>query len=416
MIETAYVYIYLPGRTEAVTAARFTHETDRLGVKRGQLVYGRQYRELREAVPLDPVELIEIARARQYETVRGDGVFGALRDGSPDHWGRRVIARSLGGEPSEVSFLLHSPDDRAGALGFGLNAQPPAPKRDFNRTWDLEKLQAAADAIIADEPPLEPDVELMLLVGTAMGGARPKVVVEDDEGLWLAKFNRVDDNWNMARVEHATLKLAHACGLHVAETRLEVVGGRDVLLSKRFDRHKADGGYARSRQVSALTLLQTDDAPESRARWSYVALAELLRKVCARGEQDAHELYRRMAFNALISNVDDHPRNHAVVAPQNAWKLSPAYDLTPSPLLAYGRNLAMACGSEGVAATERNLLTECGRFMLRNDEAQAVIDEMRGLIEARWRDIFLASGVSAADCERLKRAFSPASFRGSPED
>jgi serine/threonine-protein kinase HipA len=195
------------------------------------------------------------------------GVFGALRDAGPDNWGQRVIARQVGGELDELGYLLHSPDDRAGALGFGLGVEPPAPARDFNKTWELEKLQALADALVADEPPTDAaQLEELLLLGTSMGGARPKVVVESGDALWLAKFNRPDDRWNMARVEHATLQLARRCGLQVAESQIVTVGGRDVLLVKRFDRARVAEGYTRARMVSALTLLETDDTPDGRAR------------------------------------------------------------------------------------------------------------------------------------------------------
>ena len=170
---------------------------------------------------------------------------------------------------TELDYLLESSDDRAGALGFGLGPKPPAPKRKFNQTVVLEKLQAIADAIVNDkELPAELEIaqaEEVLLAGTSMGGARPKAVVEDNGGLWIAKFNRPDDRWNNARIEHAMLALARTCGLTTAESKVVSVGGRDVLLVKRFDREKADGGYRRARMVSALTLLRTEDLPSPEA-------------------------------------------------------------------------------------------------------------------------------------------------------
>lgn len=166
-----------------------------------------------------------------------------------------------------------------------------------------------------------------------MGGARPKVVIEDEQGLWLAKFNRFDDAWNFARVEHAMLTLARSCGLTVAASRVISVGARDVLLVKRFDREKTDSGYFKARMVSGLTLLGAEDTYQARAKWSYLLLAEELRRVSAKPEQDAVELFKRMCFNALISNIDDHPRNHAILAKDHNWRLSPAYDLIPGPLV-----------------------------------------------------------------------------------
>jgi serine/threonine-protein kinase HipA len=261
-----FVYITLPGATEPVTAARFELTTDRTGTPLGRLVYGKTYLARGDAVPFDPVEL-KLA-PRVYETTVMNGVFGALRDAGPDYWGRRVIERRVAKAAlSELEYLLGSPDDRAGALGFGLGPKPPAPQRTFNQTMLLAKLQAIADAIVNDEElPADPDIaqaEALLLAGTSMGGARPKATVEDDAGLWIAKFNRPDDKWNNARIERAMLTLAQACGIATAESKLVSIGGRDVLLVKRFDRQKTDAGYKRARMVSALTLLRTDDSGES---------------------------------------------------------------------------------------------------------------------------------------------------------
>lgn len=408
----AYVYITLPGTTQAVTAGRFEYEIDRNGVAVGRFVYGRRYRDRPDAVELDPVEL-RLGRAR-FETVRLNGVFGALRDAGPDYWGRRVIEKHAGvGALDEIGYLLHSPDDRAGALGFGLGLDPPAPVREFNKTWDLEKLQALADALTADQAPRDAAaVEDLLLLGTSMGGARPKVVVEHDDALWLAKFNRADDRWNMARVEHATLMLARRCGLQVADSQVVTVGGKDVLLVRRFDRERIEDGYARARMVSALTLLETDETPAGRARWSYIILAETLRRISERPREDAHELFRRMAFNALISNTDDHPRNHAAIALGRGWRLTPAYDLTPTPSISEDRrDLAMACGAQGRFANADNLLSESGRFLLSDQQARMIVEEMETVVSRYWYPVARAAGVSEVDCEAVRNAYGYPGFR-----
>ncbi len=421
-----FVYITLPGETEPVTAGRFALSVDRRGVPEGRFVYGRSYLERPNAVALDPVELK--LTPRTYATASMGGVFGALRDASPDYWGRRVIQRHLGkAQPSEMDYLLYSPDDRAGALGFGLNQTPPAPKRSFNRTLDLATVQAIADAIVADED--QPaagggsdavadadadhdQVEKLMVIGTSMGGARPKAVVEDDDGLWIAKFNRPDDPWNNARVEHAMLTLARACDIVTAESRVVEVAGRDVLLVKRFDREKTDAGYRRARMVSALTLLRAEDTYQSRDKWSYVLLAEELRRVCAEPRQSTAELFRRMCFNALISNVDDHPRNHAVLARAADWSLSPAYDLTPAvPVSLERRDLAMECGDAGRYANAENLLSQSARFLLDLDEARALVDAMEAQVRGSWYAIARAAGVSERDCDKIASAFAYPGFR-----
>lgn len=409
-----YVYITLPGTTEPITAGRFTLEVNRRGVAEGSFVYGRSYLARADAVALDPVELR--LTGRTYTTNALNGVFGALRDASPDYWGRRVIQRHLGkAQPGELEYLLFSPDDRAGALGFGLNQLPPAPKRTFNKTLDLATVQGIADVLVADEEtPANAEheqVENLLLAGTSMGGARPKAVVEDDSGLWIAKFNRPDDTWNSARVEHAMLTLARACGLTTADSRVVDVAARDVLLVKRFDREKVEEGYHRARMVSALTLLRAEDTYQSRDRWSYVLLAEEIRRVCADPAQNAAELFRRMCFNALISNVDDHPRNHAILARQADWNLSPAYDLTPAvPVSQDRRDLAMACGDLGRLASAENLVTQCGRFLLERQAAASIVDLMADQIRNTWYPTCREAGVTDRDCDLISGAFVYSGF------
>jgi serine/threonine-protein kinase HipA len=413
-----YVYLTPPGETQAVTAGRFEVATSRQGVVSGRFVYGRSYLANPNAVEVDPVELK--LGSRPYETVMMKGLFGALRDAGPDQWGRRVIEKHAGiGELGELDYLLHSPDDRAGALGFGLGQAPPAPLRRFNQAIDLEKLQSLADALLGDQPPQPAteagrlaQVEDLLLVGTSMGGARPKTVIEDEAGLWLAKFNRPDDRWNSARVEHAMLTLGRACGLTTAESRVVVVGDREVLLVKRFDRERAPGGYVRARMISALSMLRADESPVSRARWSYILLAEELRRISADPRDDAAELFRRACFNALISNTDDHPRNHSVIAPGREWRLSPAYDLTPSsPVGLERRDLAMACGDLGRFANAGNLLTQAARFLLSSEEAARIVDDMEARVRSTWYEVARGCGVTEGDCQRIAGAFAYPGFR-----
>ena len=172
--------------------------------------------------------------------------------------------------------------------------------------------------------PPESGAEELLLLGTSMGGARPKAVVEDESGLWIAKFGHDDDRWNQPRVEHGLLCLARACGLNVPDSRIDTVGERDVLLVRRFDRDRTDAGYRRHRMASAMTLLRSGDSFHDRDDWSYLLLADEIRRASARPDDDLRELFDRMCFNAAISNLDDHPRNHAILAKGRQWRLSPA--------------------------------------------------------------------------------------------
>lgn len=405
-----FVYIVLPGATEFVTAARFRVSLSQDGSRVGELVYGKNYLARADAVELDPVDL-RLGMGR-YETAHMQGFFGAIRDAMPDFWGRRVIERNSGKSViDEFDYLLQGPDDRVGALGFGLGVEPPAPRRQFNRTLDLQTLQEIADAIINDDfdridnSKDARQVQELLLLGTSMGGARPKAVIEDNDSLWIAKFSSPQDRWNQPRVEHALLNLAKVCGLHVADSKITTVAGKDILLVRRFDRDKTHQGYRRHRMVSALTLLRADDSPTARESWSYLLLADEIRRTSANPKADLRELFARMCFNAMVSNLDDHPRNHAILAKDANWRLSPAYDLTPSPVIAQDtRLLAMTCGIRGRFARRANLLTGHGRFLLSMEEAESIVDSMVETIKREWDPVLRRARVSERDCGVIARA------------
>ena len=206
------------------------------------------------------------------------------------------------------------------------------------------------------------------------------------------------------------LTLARDCGISCAESQLTTVGDRDVLLVKRFDRHKTEQGYLRSRMASALTLVDADDSPndaDKRGKWSYLLLADEIRRAATASQgKDLPELFRRVCFNALISNTDDHPRNHAIIAKDAAWSLSPAYDLTPNPMIAMERrDLAMAFGDWGRYANRTNLLSQCERFLISKEEATIIINSMIDAISASWYPTTRKAGVSERDCELIRSAF-----------
>ena len=266
-------------------------------------------------------------RQGSFETARLGGCFGVLCDALPDHWGRRVIARHGGlGEPSDFDLLLLGPDDRCGAVGFGRGVEPPAPQRRFNRTLDLERIKQAADGLLCEQPELAGSArgqveELLGQAGTSMGGARPKIRVEVDNALWLAKFPAPNDRWNQPRVEHGLLLLARSCGLQVAGSRLTRVGDADVLLVKRFDRDWSESGYQRHRMVSALTLLQAEDSATDRSNLSYLLLAAAGRFLLQPAEAEA---IATRIFSTVASSWEASLRD-AFVRPGDCQRLSRAF-------------------------------------------------------------------------------------------
>ena len=399
----------MPGSTDVVTCGRYQQTRAPNGDFIGRFVYGRSYRARPDAVPLDPFTL-PISDIT-YETTDYNGIFGALRDASPDAWGRMVIERATGrSDLWEIDYLLASPDDRAGALSFGDSATAPTSSFTANRVLHLSELVDAAERLdderggSTSDDPVAAARLLLEHQGTTMGGARPKGVLEDDGVLWIAKFPQRSDRWNNAAVEGALLALAGRCGIRVPAARVIVVGGRPVLLVERFDRaaviapgtHHAQA-FLRHRMISACTILRADDRGTDRTRWSYLDLADELQRWSGHPADDERELFLRMAFNALVSNLDDHPRNHAVVAPTRDWRLAPAFDITPQPSPGrHERDLAMTCGNYGRRACRANLISAASRFGLNAEEAEAQIDTLRAIIARDWeREIRARAGTSA---------------------
>jgi serine/threonine-protein kinase HipA len=242
-----YVYVQLPGTYEWVPCASLKVTEVASGAFEGTFTYGKRYLERANVLALDPYRLKLTARPMKFTMLKG--IPGALRDASPDAWGRRVIQARLQRQESEISemeYLLNGPDDGAGNLRFGLALQPPGPAKPFNRTHQLEALVRAAQQL-EESGRLPREVIEQLEPGTSMGGARPKASVEDGHRLYLAKLPEKNDKHNMQRIEYATLELARAAGLQVCGTRIEAVGQAEALLLLRFDRewNPDVGAYAR---------------------------------------------------------------------------------------------------------------------------------------------------------------------------
>ncbi|MEO8023886.1 HipA domain-containing protein [Polaromonas sp.] len=407
--QSCYVFIQLPGIFEWVICGSLRVREVGHNSYVGTFQYGRSYRDRKNAVALDQFHLPLSARPQEFTKLKG--IPGALRDASPDAWGRRVIQAKLSlpeANVSEIDYLLNGPDDAAGNLRFAPTTTLAKASRPFNRIHQLQALVQAAQKL-EEEGKLPHEVLEQLEPGTSMGGARPKVTVEDGQRIWLAKLPEKGDKLNMQRIEYATLELARAAGLDVCGTRVEEVGDREALMLERFDRkwNPDANAYARFGLVSGLTVLDAEDGYSGRDRWSYLLLADELRRWSSRPDQDRLELFRRMVFNAMVTNTDDHPRNHALLQHDGSWRLSPAYDIVPVPLISLERrDLALEIGEFGRAASLYNLLSRPEVFGLSRQQAQAEVDRMRQVVST-WRALFQKHGVSGADIEAISPAFLP---------
>ena len=232
---------------------------------------------------------------------------------------------------------------------------------------------------------------------------RPKAVIEHDGHLWIAKFQRHDDDIDQCAAEHASLRLAAACGIEAAQTEVaDVGGGRRALLVKRFDRGGAPDFSPTAHFISALSLL---DLEETSLEGSYAEIAGVLRQHGTAHASDREELFRRMLFNVLCGNRDDHLKNHALLHDGSGWRLSPAFDVVPQTGIVE-RVQAIAVGVLGGIPTIDNCLSRAGEFGLSQEAAKAMAEEM--IVRMRgWREFLRAHGVPAATIGRLGQVFAP---------
>lgn len=405
------VFIHLPGETDAVPAGRLTMIEQGLQVQASTFAYGRRYVTRANALPVDPVALALEAERNSEERVptAGLAMFGALRDATPDAWGRRVIENRLRAPPNglpESVYLDHAGPHRAGALDVRKSPTSPPAGGALPSVLDLRHLLDAA-ARIEEGEPVPAHLEVFFAGGPSVGGARPKAVVTVDGGEWIAKFPARNDPFNVPLVEHATLELARTAGLTVPRTRLETLAdGRQVMLIERFDRERLPQGVGRRHMVSALTLLalHEQNSPDS----SYAAISDAmgLHGVSGRIASDRRELFARMVFNILVSNDDDHLRNHAFLfdAEGGGWRLSPLYDVVPKPQVAHERMLHLSVGPQGRVARLDNALAGAGRFGLMPPDAARIIDRVVAVVRG-WRDSFEVLEVPARECDRVASAF-----------
>ncbi len=354
---------------------------------------------LSPALPLRP--------GGQYSTGKDDkrsALSGCFADAAPDSWGRALMRKALGDGLSEFDFLVQ-PDDRTrqGALRFlGPDIEPlsdlspPIP-----RLVELERLRGLAQRFERDPSGAEQEARDLAGVAGSLGGARPKANVEGEGHLWIAKFTSERDAKPIERAEVATLKLAAMCGLRAAEARLELAASdHPVALIRRFDRR----GATRIPYISARTALdwQSDD------NGFYTDIADLIRQISSNPVEDLHELWRRIVFTVLVSNTDDHLKNHGFIYSGNdRWRLSPAFDINPSP----ARHRVLETGIVRGGSFDASLdiaLEACVFFELTPQEAERSAKTMAETLQKHWKQALRHEGASPGDVGVYADAFEHA--------
>jgi serine/threonine-protein kinase HipA len=401
-----YAYVHLPEAGWNL-AARLTVRGQDIGRPVAELVYARSWRDRKDGFEFDPINLPLIDGTHEQRRM-----IGTLEDACPDRWGRHLLAERFArlqdeavaanpnGKirkiPTDFDTLLLSGDDRCGALAFGPTRNGPVL---LNALVPIRNLAEMEEKMVQfdDGMPVEADIARMA-AGTALGGARPKCTVRLDDGsLWIAKFRRSDDSYDVIRCEHAMMTLASKAGVEVPETRVVSLGKREALLVRRFDREYLGGdSYHRIPFVSAMSLLKlsmTDDGG------SYMEVADHMRRATMPVAL-LSDLYRRMLVNIACGNTDDHLKNHGFLRLDNKWTLAPAYDIVPQ---ADGDDFqAISVGRYGRTANFDNALSAAPRFGLDEEGATAIAQEVAETME-NWQSHFVANGVSDADIRRLSR-------------
>ena len=336
-------------------------------------------------------------------------MFGGIRDAAPDGWGQYLMYKAMGDRlPSEIDLILASGEHRVGAIAFGpTSAQPeritpwgggPAPGEEFTL---VELAEAAERAQHVDK--LDENLRALLAAGSSLGGARPKAATKIGEQPWIAKFQKRGDSFPECRVELATMRLASECGLDVPPLDFRCVLDRDIYLIERFDRIPHGNWLERRPFASGLTMLGAHESEVS--SFSYADLAGAIRQFGTEVRQDLHELFRRMLLNILVTNDDDHLRNHGFLFDGEGWRLSPLYDVVPKPQLGLERRLVLGVGPEGRNATIENALAGAAVFDLGPDDAKAIAEDMSRIVATRWEHLFTKAGISAADRKRFATCF-----------
>lgn len=375
------------------------------GIESCSFEYERAWLGRRAAFALDPELPLT---AGQFHTQRP--LFNAFTDPSPDRWGQTLLrryerfrAKTEGRKPRAllaIDFLTLVDDEtRLGALRLQEREGGPFIHDGGKRVpplLHLPRLLAATGRIVEDKESAE-DLQLVLAPGTSLGGARPKASVRDSDGaLFIAKFPKKDDDWPVTRWEAATLALADAAGISVPLWRLESVLRKPVLLLQRFDRE----GATRVPFMSALTALGASDNEEH----SYLELVDVLRREGAAVEADLRQLWRRLVFNLLVSNTDDHLRNHGFLRAGAGWRLAPAYDLNPMPTDVRPRMHALALDESDHAAPFEAVLASSQFFGLPEKSARQIAREVARVVKT-WRKAVDRAGLKPKELERMESAF-----------
>lgn len=389
------VWVWLPGQAQPVRCGRFSLEGNV-----GSFHYDEDYRQMAGALQLDESSLRFTRSKKGLKETRQGGLFGVFRDASPEGFGLALLEQMRG-------VVLSDPLQRLElSEGDGVGAVEVCDDIDAKQAFEPPHSQELLD-VLAELPPERASSHAARQVkgqhGTSLGGERPKLTVLHKGQFWIAKLQDRGDPPHAPLREFVAMQLARRCGIRAADVEFAQVGDREVLLVRRFDRHVVSAGCVhRHLYASAHTVLRLDTQTRGERQRSYVALAYELQRWCGLADVDANELkrelWRRMAFNAICGNGDDHPRNHGLLHRDGRWGLSDAFDI--APYLTFSGTLAMAITRDGSAfATTDNLLGTCENFAYGRVEAARYIEQTLDTVASGWAQELVAVGHAATRIE-----------------
>lgn len=397
---TTPIWTWLPGSTEPVLAAHLD-----ISAGQGRFRYEHTYIDTPNARALDPVQLRFSRKSSGMAVLKDSGLPGVVGDAMPAGYGADRLHARHDRKLTPLELLELGPPDGVGAIEVC---------HDINRklAWQPHTLDELRTHIqeLEDTAPASRAIRRMQDDDTtSAGGERPKLTLQHQGKLWLAKLQDRGDAPHLPAREFAVMHMAAELELQVPEVQFEMHAGREVFLVERFDRTGNPLRPQRHLFASAHTVLRLDSSTlPGDARRSYLVLADHMRRWIsdeAACQQDLHQLWRRMAYNALVGNRDDHPRNHGLLHDGAGWRLSKAFDITPLPT--FTGLLAMNVSADGSqACSALSLLGSAPHFGLNLRDAAAWLGDAATHVANQWQSTLQSVGVPAAHTGQFQPAFA----------
>lgn len=367
------IYVFTDIDGESVLAGRFILKNDK-----GSFVYGKSYLSNPKAYALDPINLPLVEK--EFFTYANRGFFGVLLDAGPDQWGRKVYSHYHNKPISDgMDALVAASGGGVGSLLFSLDRKCAIEQNFHKITLDELNMVKSSVVSLLNNNNFDKTLLSLILDGSSLGGARPKVTIKDDNNIWIAKINKDTDIVNQAKVEHIFLKIANDIGINACNSKVVDFSEDQIIMIKRFDRVSGKKKHFISLQSlinnSKVSANEFSDHP-----YSYKNFSHIIRKISNDPKKDLDELFKRMIYNVIIHNTDDHAKNHGFLynEEKKSYELSPAYDLVPQ--FSSIKKQSLIIGKYGRESSIRNILSVSEFFGKTKKETIEIIKKFQNEI------------------------------------